>query len=323
MIPDRIEPQSDVPRDDTAPIDPWELLQVERKLHADELAKADARYDEKHDAMVDVLAERDQLRTCLRAISAAVTGSGDSSEAEVMDCIDKLTNYFADGECRATSERQAPAREHVLANARLVASNVDTLARRLRDYAGNGTQMDKDMLAAAQIIQFDFAPDWIAAALMARDTADPLHIELGHGAITVGQGHHGADRLPAILFGRNGTGHIGEESDGDRFMDSGECLAAVTFRNRASLDVVIEKLNELRDRIWPDSLVEPAPAWNTNRDMRLVSVSNQRLHKGYDAVRYRDPPACYDFDVEGKTLTLSRDEIDAELTARGIPPIPF
>lgn len=88
-------------------------------------------------------------------------------------------------------QRQAPALERVLTSASLVASNVAELARRLRAYARNSTQMDKDMLAAAQIIQFDFAPDWIVAALLARTehsdgmivTAHPLP-QAAHDVLT-------------------------------------------------------------------------------------------------------------------------------------------
>lgn len=81
---------------------------------------------------------------------------------------------------------------------------------------------------------------------------DPLHIGLGYGRIEVGQGHHGEDRLPAILFGRNGLGEVGLETEGNRVMEPGECIAAITFTNRASLEVVAEKIDELRARIWPE-----------------------------------------------------------------------
>ena len=89
-------------------------------------------------------------------------------------------------------------------------------------------------------------------------TDEPLTIALGQGLIEVGQGHHGDARLPAILFGRNGAGSVGIETEGDRVMKPGECIAAITFENPQSLDVVAEKLGELRARIWPDA--EPLPA---------------------------------------------------------------
>lgn len=82
---------------------------------------------------------------------------------------------------------------------------------------------------------------------------DHLVIALGKGLIEVGQGHEGSERLPAILFGRNGAGAVGIETEGDRIMKPGECIAAITFGNVESLDVVAEKIAELRARIWPDA----------------------------------------------------------------------
>lgn len=81
---------------------------------------------------------------------------------------------------------------------------------------------------------------------------EPVHIELGYGRVEIGQGHHGPERLPAILFGKNGAGEVGIETEGDRIMEPGECIVAITFRNRASLEVVAEKIDELRERIWPE-----------------------------------------------------------------------
>ena len=95
--------------------------------------------------------------------------------------------------------------------------------------------------------------DLIARIERAAAPAEPLWIQLGQGKIEIGQGHHGpnGERLPAILFGRNGAGAVGVETEGDRHMEPGECLAAITFENPESLDVVAEKLAELRARIWP------------------------------------------------------------------------
>lgn len=92
-------------------------------------------------------------------------------------------------------------------------------------------------------------------------TYDHLVIALGKGAIEVGQGHEGPERLPAILFGRNGAGTVGVETEGDRTMLPGECIAAITFENPESLDVVAEKLAELRARIWPDAQQPVVSAW--------------------------------------------------------------
>jgi hypothetical protein len=40
-----------------------------------------------------------------RAVSISVTGRADSDEAEVMRCVDKLTEYFTDGECKGEADR--------------------------------------------------------------------------------------------------------------------------------------------------------------------------------------------------------------------------
>lgn len=90
--------------------------------------------------------------------------------------------------------------------------------------------------------------------------SDPVHLEFGYGNIEVGQGFYGARRVPAILFGRHGAGEVGIETKGDRFMAPGECIAALTFCNRASLNVVIEKMAELRARIWPEAETDAAIA---------------------------------------------------------------
>lgn len=116
---------------------------------------------------------------------------------------------------------------------------------------------------------------------MSAPTYDHLIIALGKGAIEVGQGHEGAERLPAILFGRNGAGTVGVETEGDRIMLPGECIAAITFENPESLDVVAEKLAELRARIWPhaappasiaqqSSLPTPLLYYRANMDGSIV-----------------------------------------------------
>lgn len=50
-----------------------------------------------------------ELQRRLSAISVAVTGRADSSEAEVMGCIDKLTDYFTDGVCSAAQSAPSSA----------------------------------------------------------------------------------------------------------------------------------------------------------------------------------------------------------------------
>ena len=74
-------------------------------------------------------------------------------------------------------------------------------------------------------------------------------IELGYGLIEVAEGTHG-DK-PALIFGRNGTGKIGEPTQPDRVATHEEILAVVTFSNVQSLDVVVGKLQQLRAKMLP------------------------------------------------------------------------
>jgi hypothetical protein len=80
-------------------------------------------------------------------------------------------------------------------------------------------------------------------------------IDLGYGAIEVGEGLQ--DGKIALIFGRNGSGVLGEEMLGNRTMESGEALAAVTFANVESVDVVTEKLTLIRAKL---AALLPAPS---------------------------------------------------------------
>lgn len=72
-------------------------------------------------------------------------------------------------------------------------------------------------------------------------------IELGYGMVEVAEGTQGGK--PALIFGRNGTGVIGEPTKPDRVATHEEMLAVVTFGNVASLDVVVRKLQQLREKM--------------------------------------------------------------------------
>lgn len=81
-------------------------------------------------------------------------------------------------------------------------------------------------------------------------------IELGFGLVEVAEGRQPVERVdgtkderPALIFGRNGSGKVGEALQGDRAMQAGEPLAVITFANVESLDVVMDKLRILRERI--------------------------------------------------------------------------
>jgi hypothetical protein len=77
-------------------------------------------------------------------------------------------------------------------------------------------------------------------------TGWPL-IELGYGKIEVGQGNHG-DKF-ALIFGRNGTGKIGEATPAERYATHEETLAVITFDNVESLNVVVEALEKIRSKM--------------------------------------------------------------------------
>ena len=88
-------------------------------------------------------------------------------------------------------------------------------------------------------------------------TGWPL-IELGHGLIEIGEGTH--EDKPALIFGRNGTGKIGEPTPPDRHCPHEETLAVVTFANVESLDVVLMKLRQLRDKMTANVEFSGTPA---------------------------------------------------------------
>lgn len=81
------------------------------------------------------------------------------------------------------------------------------------------------------------------------ETGWPL-IELGYGLIEVAEGAHG--EKPALIFGRNGTGKIGEPTPPERQATHEETLAVVTFANVESLDVVVKQLQKLRTKMTPN-----------------------------------------------------------------------
>ena len=87
-------------------------------------------------------------------------------------------------------------------------------------------------------------------------TGWPL-IELGHGKIEVAEGSH-EDR-PALIFGRNGTGVVGEPTPPNRHATHEETLAVVTFANVESLDVVLAKLQTIREALTANARLSGAP----------------------------------------------------------------
>lgn len=83
---------------------------------------------------------------------------------------------------------------------------------------------------------------------MTTEQEEPIytHIRLGEGKVGVYPGH--LNGVPALIFGKNGSGVIGEELEGNRYMNDNETLAIIAFGNRECLDVVLTHLNTIRER---------------------------------------------------------------------------
>jgi len=98
---------------------------------------------------------------------------------------------------------------------------------------------------------------WQAAAIAALQPSEPAWplIALGHGKVEVAEGSH--EGKAALIFGRNGTGNVGEPTLPTRTATHEETLAVVTFTNVESLDVVLAKLSVLRDKLTPPSETAP------------------------------------------------------------------
>lgn len=79
-----------------------------------------------------------------------------------------------------------------------------------------------------------------------QETGWPL-IELGFGLVEIAEGQQG-DK-PALIFGRNGTGKIGEPTQPDREHLPGETIAVITFDNVECLDVIAAKLAVIRKKM--------------------------------------------------------------------------
>jgi hypothetical protein len=87
-------------------------------------------------------------------------------------------------------------------------------------------------------------PDGLWELRLAASQRDAAHIELGFGRVEVANGTY--EVRPALIFGRNGTGTIGEATEPNRTHQAGETLAVITFANLASLEVVAHHIDLLR-----------------------------------------------------------------------------
>jgi hypothetical protein len=80
-------------------------------------------------------------------------------------------------------------------------------------------------------------------------------IDMGHGKWEVGAGHNNG--TPCIAFGRNGTGKVGEPITTEpRQMSVEETFAVITFANVDGLDVLQEKMDEVRAEFFPGTVCQ-------------------------------------------------------------------
>lgn len=69
--------------------------------------------------------------------------------------------------------------------------------------------------------------------------------------------------------------------------------------------------------------IKPAPTWQTPaKDERLAGLTNNALHEMYECMR-SGHITCVEATSNGLRVVLTRDQVDAELDARGDSPIPF
>lgn len=104
------------------------------------------------------------------------------------------------------------------------------------------------MLLAGECTQAQ-AQAWINQHIELRspaaDAASYLTLAMGFGTYEVGAGTNAG--VPCIAFGRNGSGVVGELVTAEpQQMSVEETIAIITFANVEGLDVLQEKMDEVR-----------------------------------------------------------------------------
>lgn len=74
--------------------------------------------------------------------------------------------------------------------------------------------------------------------------SNEIVLDFGYGCLEVMQGVY-KDKY-SLIVGKNGNGIIGETISKDRYLNPDEVLTVFTFSNVASIDVVINQLNQLK-----------------------------------------------------------------------------
>lgn len=98
-------------------------------------------------------------------------------------------------------------------------------------------------------------------------------LNFGQGSIEVAEGI--SQGAYALFLGNKGGGTVGEPLQGNRFIKHDETLAILKFHNVQSLDVVIERLNRLRERVINN---EPVQILDTQGN--VVQTIHPTLSKG-------------------------------------------
>lgn len=134
-------------------------------------------------------------------------------------------------------------------------------------------------------------------------------IALGYGQVEVAEGHH--DGVAALIFGRNGTGKIGEPTQPERAHLPGETLAVVTFANLESLDVVARKLATIRAKCAPSPAAQAEPReWTPPREI-VKHVQPYRYEAAPSPaaqVEPLDPDESYERSILPESYRAARDE---------------
>lgn len=202
----------------------------------------------------EYLGAREQLRIAIDAALAS-TPQAASFVPHVYSgsCPDETQPDARDPECAACRQLMAPQAAQaepvafVITDENINALQIESI-RQLIQRAKRAHMTDIKLRINGQDEWLE--ADWIKHLRLASAPSPvagwPL-IRLGFGKVEVGEGRHEDDL--ALIFGREGTGTIGEATQPNREHKPGETLAVVTFQNVECVDVVIDKLNLIRKRV--------------------------------------------------------------------------
>lgn len=133
-----------------------------------------------------------------------------------------------------------------------------------------------------EINQESEAKDVMRACKIAASTVEALQAEVdqlesnylvvnfGHGTIEVAEGI--SEGTYALMLGNGGSGVVGEDLQGDRHMTKHETLAVLKFHSLASIDVVLSRLNRLRQR-----MINHEPVEIKNDSGEVVEIVTPKL----------------------------------------------